>query len=257
MQRTGHFRFLDLPVEIRLMVFDYLVTADTPVKLKVTNFYRPGRHGIDAYCNSSQVQDKISHAIRLLLVNRQTDDEVSPIIYRSNTFDLSVRALRLLLDCNPRAANWIGRLSVSLYAIAKNGDRYHDLSQHYAKRTLRYTIKQLQRLSAVRAIRLDHKLVYHTGKYRDPVDLVNLCVPMLNRVYRQRQEQGNRAEMHEVLDFHHEGCHRNPRECVDFSKRVKREVAERFLVDFVESEKKGNAQDGEGEEEDIAENWVS
>lgn len=208
------------------MIFEYVVVVGFSIKLGVTIGSRI------AQVNERKGRgDQIQDATCLLLVSRQVHDEVIPILYGSNTFALSAHGPRLLLDRNAETTNCIGRLSLSLYATRDSANRFGSLTQNYAVRTIRYSLAQLQRLSAVRTIRLDHKLIYHTRVYRDPVGLVNLCVPMLNDIYRQRQEKGIKTKIEDVLDVNHENCNWSVRGCKKFNKQVKREVAKRFLID--------------------------
>ena len=234
LQRTGHFRFLDLPVEVRSIIFGYLVTTGSPIKLRASGDRHHGKatqaSGRRFCYHEMNGKDNIRDALSLLRVSRQIHDEVFPVLYGSNHFWLSGPALHFLVNRNPKVAAHLAR--ISLYVTASVKWIGGNIVKDGAVRRLRHSLAQLQRLSAIRSVRIHHQLISNTEMYKDPVDFVNLCVPLLNGVYRQRVEERIKTDMQDVIDIDHETCNQGSPACLEFSEQVKHEVAKRFLVDF-------------------------
>lgn len=168
--------------------------------------------------------------MNLLQVNREISREVHEALYTTNTFECEAATLVLLLKRNPKVARHMRRLK-----IHKN--LCHIPLMRWG---MRKSLALLSGFDGLQDVQFDHNLVEQAeyfGRhvfFRDQaVEFVERCVPMLNAVYRARKAKGLHTNMMEVLHLHHDSCSGlQETECLEISKQVKREIAQRFLIDW-------------------------
>lgn len=106
---TDHFRILDLPPEIRNLIYEELLKEEKPIV-------------VDTLSSPSQVErpvSLVSTAFAILRSNKQILSECAPLAYGSNTFGFyGYPPLRLFLES-------IGSMRKHLRHIKIFGSRYH------------------------------------------------------------------------------------------------------------------------------------
>lgn len=165
---TDFFRFLDLPPEIRQMMYDILLEEEDPISMTTYKpVYRPRRPCRDTF-RSRRSPDHLpyrwnsaigkwvdmppSPARTLLLLNKQIYAEVVPTIYGSNTFAFDdLKDTRLFLETIGSNRKHLRRLSLD------------GTANSYTAKDAKPMFKLLKHAKGLRSITFYHNTLCRTG----------------------------------------------------------------------------------------------
>ncbi|CAK4033946.1 Hypothetical predicted protein [Lecanosticta acicola] len=224
---------VELPVEIRDMIYGYCVTDGEPISLRVYHrqlgsfrlvekSFRASKMSVHVPKNwdphAKKWTGRERDAFNMLQVSRQFHDETAKVLYQTNTFEFhSARALEMLIKRNPHAASYLRRVRI-------DDSWAFNRWQEAALKKIRLALKTLSRLDGLRSFTLSGKTVTEAGLDAD--DLVNKCVPVLNEIHRRCQQENVKAKILDALRV----------DDAALGREVKRVLAERFLLDYAEPE---------------------
>ncbi|KAF7194399.1 hypothetical protein HII31_04204 [Pseudocercospora fuligena] len=186
---TDHFRFLDLPPEIRNLIYDELLLEHSPVKIvtykakgrarrAVRSTLHHGHPGLTWNSKLGTWKGQASSAHVILQVNKQILAEAGPIAYGSNVFQLDdYRGLRDFLE-------GIGSMRAHLKQIRLLSPIYYTTVATTALHKLK-DAKGLVSLEYPRDLLSDNPQSY---KGVTPQGLFNDCKQLLKALYSYRKK---------------------------------------------------------------------
>ncbi|KAF2479618.1 hypothetical protein BDY17DRAFT_42351 [Neohortaea acidophila] len=208
-KKTKVFRLLDLPAEIRTMIYGHVFEETGEIRIRTykprKQPRRPVRDSFNTYCRRPSMKgltfDRVHgkwlgqkpSALTMLSVSKRVFEEAAPIIYGDNTFAFdSTKEALLFFDC-------IGQMRKHLRTI-----RFHDIG---APTTTANTFRMLKDAKQLRTIEVCHGIL--CGSYYDwdrahrpaPPDartLVNMLAPLAKGLYKA-SPSGETS--HSVLDI--------------------------------------------------------
>ncbi|KAK4505218.1 hypothetical protein PRZ48_003181 [Zasmidium cellare] len=264
---TNGFRFLDLPIEIRYIIYELSMP---PSKTTLRLAMRENREKSDPKVVGVRYRFKATKAWRegrelatplgrrykwikmdertpmcLLLVNKQVSSEAFEVLYSTHTFHFRYpEVLYTFLKLNNASAKYLTNVELSGYY--NHGER--PIGKNEKKRCIERALSVLTKASpqALRSLHLQHMSANKGGRHGyeryqtcDAKVLVNDCIPLLNTVYRARQREKIATGVDEILKIGHRWCDSDEDwdephialECQKFNEDVKRIVREAFLMD--------------------------
>lgn len=257
---SSSFRFLDLPTEIRYIIYELLIPPGrTHLSLSRLNPLRrcnvssktprvvPIGYGSKEWMAEREWDDEARKYINgsqrtplsLLLVNRQTHAEAFPVLYQSHAFDFdSAATLFRFLKVNPAAVKVVTDVCLDMKFL------FDQRSSDYAhSRSLERGLKLLARArpAALRTLRLYHVDIMRSydswgdsAAVLDAETLVHECTAVLNAIYRSRRQKGVAIGIDTVLKIDHDYCldHGACSGCQKMDDHVKKLVRDSFLMDL-------------------------
>lgn len=188
---AGSFRLLDLPLEIRHMIYSYLVTREDPIKLKryqgrlVQQTFAHGTvksAGWDAEHKKWNNRDK--NLLGIGGVNRQIHNEAAEVVYKTNRFIFE----------DPQTFSLLAKLSGARVRHLRNVDI--DTPKGGTGIHLAAALNVFKNCTSLRTLRLPHSAICttastwnHRTKAIVSVEaLVEACAPMLFALEKSRQK---------------------------------------------------------------------
>ncbi|KAI5368300.1 hypothetical protein Slin14017_G033360 [Septoria linicola] len=198
---AGNFRLLDLPIEIRQMIYGYLLTREEPIKLKryvgrlVQQSFTQGTTKSDGWnVELRKWRSREQHLLAITGVNKEIHQEAAEVLYSTNRFVFQdPQTLSLLSKLARGGTHHFRHIELS----SSRGDS----SGHLAA-----AINVLKDCASLRSVRLPHASVcynfdpasnFRSRRSADSISaktLVDACLPLLfnlQKARHQRQIMGN------------------------------------------------------------------
>lgn len=211
---AGSFRLLDLPAEIRQMIYEYLLTRENPIKLKryigriVQQSFTHGTvktDGWDAELRKWKSRECHLHAI--MGVNKEIQQEAAEVLYSTNRFVFQdPQTLSLLSKLAGEGTHHLRHIELA----ASRGDT----SGHLAA-----ALNVLKECASLRTLSLPHATICtsvdttHPAYPRRPSEniaakaLVDACIPLLFNLQKTRHQRQIAGNVLDVISSIRCNCH--------------------------------------------------
>lgn len=204
---TDYFRFLDLPPELRQMIYELLVVGDGPIRMTTHKpVGQPRRPVLDSFINYGEHKkyqwdrntgkyiDQPPSTWAILRVNKQIFNEVAPIAYGANRFEFLASAeLKCFLDSIKSMRSYLKHLKIE--------ESYFQVT---AARSILYSLRDA---NALRSLAIPHTWFcqyagnrYYNRRYTVTVeDFVNLAARRLKAWHKAGKSANNTIDALTVL----------------------------------------------------------
>ncbi|KAK5121645.1 hypothetical protein LTR85_004817 [Meristemomyces frigidus] len=203
---TEYFRFLDLPPELRGMVYDLLLQQ--PEERIIMDTYkpvgqprRPVRAGFRSKHTHKRMQwDKLrgkwvgqkASNFSLLRVNQQLREEAAAVVYGNHTFACSDMAAMLIF------LETIGGMRKHLRHV-KLG-----LWHNYQESKTRPIFDLLKEAKGLRTLEIEHRTIcsnpeYTYGKVTTAEGFVRDCLSLLKTLHKEQQEAATSVDVRDII----------------------------------------------------------